>query len=205
MATDAYLAGLFDGEGCVSMSLTKNNCMAITVKVSMCDRAPVAALHARFGGEFSDGKQKTPHGRSVFSWMVYNADTVEALEVFLQHCLVKCVVAQAALPCAKSMAENKVRGVLSQAEKASRIAAAQVIANINKPVGQRRILDAKAVAEYMRPKTMGGSKQVRLSDGRAFSSVGAAAQALGVSISAVSLAKRKGTKTAGVTVEAVWQ
>jgi hypothetical protein len=205
MATDAYLAGLFDGEGCVSMSLAKNNYMAITVKVSMCDRAPVAALYERFGGEFSDGKQKTPHGRFIFSWMVYNADAVEALEVFSQECLVKRVVAQAALPCAKNMLENKTRGVLSQTEKAARIAAAQIIADINKPVGQRRILNADAVAEYMRPKTMGGGKKVRLSDGRIFSSVSAAAQTLGVSISAVSLAKRKGTKTAGVTVEDVWQ
>ena len=205
MATDAYLAGLFDGEGCVSMSLAKNNYMAITVKVSMCDRAPVAALYERFGGEFSDGKQKTPHGRFIFSWMVYNADAVEALEVFSQECLVKRVVAQTALPCAKNMLENKTRGALSQTEKAARIAAAQIIADINKPVGQRRILNADAVAEYMRPKTMGGGKKVRLSDGRIFSSVSAAAQTLGVSISAVSLAKRKGTKTAGVTVEDVWQ
>ena len=204
MATEAYLAGLFDGEGCVSMSLTKSGYMAVTVKVSMCDRAPVAALFSRFGGELSDGKQTTSHGRPIFSWAIYNGDAVEALELFSATCLVKNVVAQAALPCAKSMAENKVRGVLSQAEKAARITAAQIIASINKPVGHRRVLDPEAVSEYMRPKTMGGGKKVRLSDGRIFPSVSAAAHELGVSVSAVSLAKRKGTKTAGVSVEAVW-
>jgi hypothetical protein len=204
MANDAYLAGLFDGEGCVSMSLAKAGYMSVTVKVAMCDRAPVEALYARFGGEFVDGKQQTKTGRKVYSWSVYNGDAVEALQIFSSQCLVKNVVASAALPCATAMANNPTRGVLSQEEKRARIAAATVIANINKPVGFRRILDPDAVAKYLQPKTMGGGKKVRLSDGRVFSSVSAAAHALGVSISAVSLAKRKGTKTAGVTVEAVW-
>jgi hypothetical protein len=81
------------------------------------------------------------------------------------------------------MLENKTRDFKSN-RKAARIAAAQIIADIDKPVGQRRILSADAVAEYMRPKTMGGGKKVRLSDGRIFSSVSAAAQTLGVSVSA---------------------
>lgn len=202
MSTDAYLSGLFDGEGCVSMSLSKNGYMAIIVRVSMCDRAPVLALHNRFGGEFVDGKQTTRHGRPIFSWAVYNGESVEALELFSSICLVKNVVASAALPCAKNMALNKTRGVLSQEEKSARIAAAKFIASINKPVGHRRILNEEAVAEYMRPKKMGGGKSVRLSDGRTFLSVSDAAHALGVSVSAVSLAKRKRTKTAGLTVEA---
>lgn len=199
------MAGLFDGEGCVSMSLSKSGYMAVTVKVSMCDRAPVAALFERFGGDFSDGKQKTPHGRFIFSWSVYNGEAVDALKVFSEQCLVKNVVALAALPCALNMYANKTRGVLSQEEKIARIAAAKIIAKINKPVGPQRVLDESAVMEYLRPKTMGGGKKVQLSDGRKFASVSAAAQALGVSISAVSLAKRKGTKTMGVTVEDVWQ
>jgi hypothetical protein len=63
-------------------------------------------------------------------------------------------------------------------------------------------LDAAAVDAYMRPKRMGGGKRVRLSDGRIFDTTQSAADALGVSISAVSLAKRKGTRAAGLLVEA---
>lgn len=204
MISDAYFAGLFDGEGCVSMSLSKAGYVSVTVKVTMCDRAPVEALHLRFGGDFRDAKEKTRTGRNIYSWSVYNGNAVEALQFFSENCLIKNSVASAALPCAKNMAENPVRGVLSQEEKIARIEAAKLIAKINKPVGQRRILESASVENYMRQKTMGGGKKVRLSDGRVFNSVSAAANALGVSISAVSLAKRKGTVTAGVKVEAVW-
>jgi hypothetical protein len=169
----------------------------------MCDRAPVAALFERFGGSMADGQQQTKTGRSVFTWSVFNAECVEALRVFSELCLVKNVVAAAALPTAENMAANPTRGILSQAEKGARVEAAQLIARINKPVGSRRVLDATAVDAYMRPKRMGGGKRVRLSDGRIFDTTQSAADALGVSISAVSLAKRKGTRTAGLLVEAV--
>jgi hypothetical protein len=200
--SDEYLAGLFDGEGCVSMHLAKAGYVSVHVKVSMCDRAPVAALFARFGGSMSDGQQITKTGRHVYTWSVFNAECVEALRVFSRLCLVKNAVAVAALPTAENMASNPTRGVLSQAEKKARIEAAQVIARINKPVGKRRILDGDLVEVYMAPKRMGGGKRVRLSDGRIFDTTMAAATALGVSISAVSLAKRKGTRTAGLLVEA---
>lgn len=200
--SDEYLAGLFDGEGCVSMHLAKAGYVSVHVKVSMCDRAPVAALFARFGGSMSDGQQITKTGRHVYTWSVFNAECVEALRVFSRLCLVKNAVAAAALPTAENMASNPTRGVLSQAEKKARIEAAQIIARINKPVGKRRILDGDLVEAYMAPKRMGGGKRVRLSDGRIFDTTMAAATALGVSISAVSLAKRKGTRTAGLLVEA---
>ena len=200
--SDAYFAGLFDGEGCVSMHLAKAGYVSVHVKVSMCDRAPVAALFARFGGSMSDGQQQTKTGRNVYTWSVFNADCVEALRVFSEMCLVKNAVAAAALPTAENMATNPTRGVLSQAEKGARVEAAQLIARINKPVGSRRVLNTAAVDAYMRPKSMGGGKKVRLSDGRVFDTTMAAAHALGVSISAVSLAKRKGTRTVGLLVEA---
>jgi hypothetical protein len=184
------------------MHLTKAGYVSVHAKVSMCDRAPVAALFARFGGSMSDGQQITKTGRHVYTWSVFNAECVEALRVFSKLCLVKNAVAVAALPTAENMASNPTRGVLSQAEKKARIEAAQVIARINKPVGKRRILDGDLVEAYMTPKRMGGGKRVRLSDGRIFDTTMAAATALGVSISAVSLAKRKGTRTAGLLVEA---
>ena len=200
--SDAYLAGLFDGEGCVTMHLAKAGYVSVQVKVAMCDRAPVAALFARFGGSMSDGKQTTKTGRHVYTWYAFNAECVEALQVFSRLCLVKNKVAAAALPTAEHMANNPARGVLSQVEKKARIEAAQIIARINKPVGKRRVLDAASVDAYMLPKRMGGGKSVRLSDGRVFETVKSAAEVLGVSISAVSLAKRKGTRTAGLLVEA---
>jgi hypothetical protein len=200
---DFYLAGVFDGEGCVSMSLAKKGYITVSVKVSMCDREPIAAFLARFGGTFSDGKQKSKTGRHIYTWTVFNADAVEALKVIAKLCLVKNIVASAALPTALNMASNPTRGVLSQIEKESRILAARVIAGINKPVGARRILDLDSVECYMRPKKMGGGKAVKLSDGRTFTTEQEAAKALGVSIAAISYAKRRNTRTCGLYVESL--
>lgn len=199
--TDQYLAGLFDGEGSVSMSLAKQGYLSVCVKVAMCDRAPVAALHERFGGQFSDGKQKTKTGRNVYTWAVYSGDSVEALTVFSELCLVKCVVAKAAIPVAEAMRDNPSRGVLSSTEKLARLEAARFISSINKPVGKRRILDENSVAAYMQPKTMGGGKAVKLSDGRKFASTSAAARALNVDVSAVRYAKRTSGLVKGLKVE----
>jgi hypothetical protein len=202
-ATDQYLAGLFDGEGCVSVHLAKAGYITVLAKVTMCDRAPVEACYQRFGGAFQDGITKTYTGRHIYSWTVFNADAVEALEVFSNLCLVKNKVAKAALPIAQSMLNNPTRGVLTQVEKAARIEVAKFIALINKPVGAQRALDQKSVDAYMAPKRMGGGKKIKLSDGRVFDTISDAAKAIGVTVSAVSYAKKKGTKTAGFLVELV--
>lgn len=198
---DYYLAGLFDGEGSVSMSLAKQGYLSVCVKVAMCDRAPIAALHDRFGGYFSDGKQQTRTGRKVYTWAVYSGESVEALSVFSNLCLVKQVVASAALPIAESMRSNPTRGVLSQEEKLARIEAAKFISSINKPVGKRRILDEDCVKAYMEPKTFGGGKAIMLSDGRKFKSLSSAARDLKVDVSAVRHAKRTGGLVKGLAVE----
>jgi len=198
--TDAYFAGLFDGEGCVTMHLAKAGYMSVQVKVSMCDRAPIFALHQRFGGKF-DEKQITKTGRTIYSWSLFNADCVEALSMFAKQCLVKNLVAQAALPTAQAMYANPTRGILAQEEKKSRVQAAQIIAKINKPVGLRRILNEECVAEYMRPKKIGGGKKVRLSDGREFDSLSAAGRAIGVTASAVRQARQNNRAVRGLMVE----
>jgi hypothetical protein len=200
---DHYFAGLFDGEGSVSMSLRKNGYIGVVVAVVMCDKAPVEAIYNRFGGRFEDAKYKTTTGRAIYRWMVHNTEAVEALEVFAKLCLIKNVVAQAALPCVYTMKNNPGRLPLSRVEKEARVAAAELIASINKPVGKRRILDAQAKEEYLRDKTRGGGKAVRLSDGRVFESINAAAKELGVTHAAVGHAKRKGGKVRGLTVESV--
>jgi hypothetical protein len=200
---DYYFAGLFDGEGSVSMSLRKDGYIGVVVAVVMCDRAPIVALYDRFGGRFEDGKYRTHTGRSMFRWTAHNTEAIEALEVFSSLCLVKNTVAAAAIPCVRSMRNNPGRLPLSREEKEARLAAAEFIASINKPVGKRRILDPKAKEDYLRDKSRGGGKAVRLSDGRTFESISAAAHALEVTVAAVGHAKRKNGKVRGFTVEAL--
>lgn len=201
--SDDYFAGVFDGEGSVSMSLRKDGYIGVVVSVVMCDRAPVEQFYARFGGRFEDGRYTTKTGRSIYRWTVHNSEALEALETFSALCLIKNVVAKAALPCVRSMFANPGRQPLSVEEKKARIAAAEFIASINKPVGKRRILDPESVSAYVRRTKIGGGKSVRLSDGRVFDSINAAARALGVTHAAVGHAKRKNGKVCGFTVEAV--
>lgn len=184
------------------MSLRKDGYIGVVVAVVMCDRAPVEQLHLRFGGRFEDGKSKTSTGRSLYRWIIHNAEACEALEVFSKLCLVKSIVASAALPCVKAMFNNPGRQPLSIEEKKARIAAAEFIASINKPVGKRRILDPDSVSAYLRRTKLGGGKSVKLSDGRVFDSISAAARALGVTVSAVGHAKRNKHKVCGLSVEA---
>lgn len=199
--SDQYFAGLFDGEGSVSMSLRKDGYIGVVVSVVMCDRAPVEQLYFRFGGRFEDGKYKTSTGRLIYKWTIHNSEACEALEIFAKLCLVKNIVANAALPCVKSMFNNPGRHPLSIEEKKARIEAAEFISSINKPVGKRRILDPDAVNAYLRRTKLGGGKSVKLSDGRIFESISAAARALGVTVAAVGHAKRKSRKVRGLTVE----
>jgi hypothetical protein len=200
MATDEYLCGLFDGEGCVTMSLTKSGCITLMATVVMCARAPVKAFHDRFGGRFRDGKDVTKTGRKTYRWECSNADAVECLSVFSSGCLEKHEVAAIALPVAKSMRDNKNRRIVSQEDKIARISAAQKITARNKPMPHRRLLDKKLVDAYLRPKTIGGGKAV-IVDGVRYESQRAAGRAYGVSSTAIWNALNRGYLVAGRKVE----
>ena len=71
-AAAAYAAGLFDGEGHVSMRIVKNrgrsrgHSFTVSVRLLMCDREPLDTLQASFGGVVRK-KCLTPKGRPVYN------------------------------------------------------------------------------------------------------------------------------------------
>jgi len=93
-ALDHYLAGIFDGEGCVSVSF-HNHAMSMTAtaSVAMCDREPIDLLHKRFGGVVkieqpkNDGKHRPRRLR--YRWSVRGKSATEALGVFAVLCKIK--------------------------------------------------------------------------------------------------------------------
>lgn len=146
--SDEYLAGIFDGEGAVTMTLHKRGYMSLSVIVCMCSPAPVLALYARFGGKVRNN-QKTKEGSTVYRWEVNGANCVSALEAFSDLCLVKGKAAQIALPIAISMMENSSKQPLSREEKMSRISAAEQLASVNKKMPLRNVFKKEYVDNYL--------------------------------------------------------
>lgn len=86
----AYLAGLFDGEGCVSLAHNgysgNNHHIRLLCRVAMCgDYVPKLFQH-HFGGHTSSSKR---FGRDVCQWMIYGNNALSFLEQVLPYLTVK--------------------------------------------------------------------------------------------------------------------
>lgn len=93
---DGYLAGLFDGEGCVLCAVYPTKGTAggtqVRVNVNMTDRAPLLLFHLRFPGgsilrrvrNYPDAKRKPIH-----TWQIGGKKARPILEFVAKHCVVK--------------------------------------------------------------------------------------------------------------------
>ncbi len=89
----AYLAGLFDGEGCITQYASTNNWV---VQIAMTDRDVIEYL-ASLGGSM---RAEQPGGkrRRLYRWrLLAQSETQEFLTAVLPHLRVKCGRAQEAL------------------------------------------------------------------------------------------------------------
>ncbi len=197
--SDDYFAGLFDGEGCVSISLDKKGSMNLSVKISMCSRAPVFAVYERFGGRLSDGSRKTELGSKIYTWSIENASAVECLEVLSSRCINKKEPCIAALKISKSMAANDRKQPLPLEDKLFRLEQFRIIANANVRGGSKRVISQERIEKFLAPKDF-GRVRVRLSDGRSFNSMTEAAKELGVSCGAIWHGVRGGYPVKGFKV-----
>lgn len=84
----AYLAGLFDGEGCVRIAdQGPGRGFGLRLQCGMIDPMPVERLRERFGG--SVHIYVTPTGRQVFQWVVTSKGAASALREMLPWLIVK--------------------------------------------------------------------------------------------------------------------
>lgn len=107
MITDAYLAGLFDGEGCIDLQRVYSkppyeNKLYVRPRVRMCMSDNVlflaAQLQAEFGGHI--GRRKSQNARQQSSWVLewLNRDDIIAiLERMLPYLVLKKGQAKLAL------------------------------------------------------------------------------------------------------------
>ena len=83
-----YIAGLFDGEGCVTIMGKIGNQQNIRVYFAMCDPEPIEYLQECYGGKITE--RKRPEGRRlIFVWFLTSSRALEFLEDILPYSLGK--------------------------------------------------------------------------------------------------------------------
>ena len=87
--TTAYLAGLLDGEGCVTVSGgDSNRSHQLRVTLEMTDPEPIYLLQENYGGTIHE--RERPHGRRLlFSWYISGGVALDFLADILPHSLAK--------------------------------------------------------------------------------------------------------------------
>lgn len=188
---DWYLAGIIDGEGCVSGTITTNNSIGIKVSVVMLDPEPIDALYARFGGHRKYAERQG-FSRTVHTWYITNGKAVEALEFIKNFCLIKSRAAIPALEIATSM-RGGVRGPAIL--PALRLRRLNLLKEIKKIIGKSSI-SPEQEARFLDTKRNGALPVVN-SDGKRFESQSDAAKEFNVTPSAIWHSVKDGTKCAG--------
>jgi hypothetical protein len=84
----AYLAGIIDGEGCISIFFSRNR-HVLQVSCKMTDTQAIDLLHEAFGG----GRSKTPKRKGenfdTWSWTVSNKSANDCLDQLFPYLRVK--------------------------------------------------------------------------------------------------------------------
>lgn len=100
----AYLAGIVDGEGCITMYRNREalnpGYFVVCMKCSMCEPQAVKMLQAEFGGSIGIVRptRANKHHRNAFMWQLYGRKKVKAaLELLLPQLRVKHEIALAVL------------------------------------------------------------------------------------------------------------
>lgn len=101
----AYLAGLFDGEGCVSVQWGSGTPRIYAV-VDMSHKSTVQWLHKSFGGSFSEQTPRNPKHAIHWNWSIGGSKAAEFFEMILPFARVKRHQIEIGLAFAKHLAEN---------------------------------------------------------------------------------------------------
>jgi hypothetical protein len=90
----AYLAGLFDGEGCISITQlwTKENYQLAQARIviKMCDRQGIDLAHRLFGGTVRLQKRKNEKHRDQWAWVLTTRPKIiEFIDAIEPYCRIK--------------------------------------------------------------------------------------------------------------------
>lgn len=86
----AYLAGFFDGEGCITVVRRERGKMTLAVRTSQVNPAPLYRFVKAFGGKVEPIKGSLQPGRrQAYQWGRYSQNASDVLEALLPYLQVK--------------------------------------------------------------------------------------------------------------------
>lgn len=117
-AEKAYLAGIIDGEGCITICKgARYENRVVTVAVAMNDREPLDLLFNIFGGCFVTLRKNNPKWRDGWRWAVKQRKAKVVLEAVLPYLRVKHRQVVLALEFINSFTHIGGRATTAQREK----------------------------------------------------------------------------------------
>lgn len=129
----AYIAGLFDGEGCIGIYLNQSKRTVggrklshyrLACVVALTDEFLIHLLQMHFGGEFYTCKKRKDTYRIAYRWSVYSKRALAFLEAVLPYLRIKKPQAEIAIEFQKTM---RHRGKYCLTEKELAVKEAQSI------------------------------------------------------------------------------
>lgn len=104
MLSAAYIAGFFDGEGCIGIYKNGKQSHHLRIQLVQNKSAKVTEafilLQAHFGGSFKG--HNSPNGRQRYNWQLNSDKAVAFLQMILPHLIIKRQQAEFALAWHKS-------------------------------------------------------------------------------------------------------
>jgi len=137
---DAYLAGVFDGEGWISAAQrvvpgASRSQTSLLVGIAMQDLAPILLFREKFGGKAY--QQPQPSGKIIYSAYLSSGKARAWLEFIRDHCLVKRSQAIEALKLVALLAQQRGGGGsvprIDDSERQERTALCQQIRKLKFP------------------------------------------------------------------------
>jgi len=97
--TKQYIAGLFDGEGCVFADKVSNNSnvMCLRTSICMCHKILITKLYKQFGGSFAIYKPINIRHSIAYDWRLSGLMAIKFLKYIQPFLIVKKQVVKVAL------------------------------------------------------------------------------------------------------------
>jgi len=96
----AYLAGIIDGEGCISVAITRNGAYYLQLRISQKNKGDLKKLQTKFGGRLNSnsntqsyqlhwyGRDAEPILRNILPYLIWKKDEAELAIAFIDQIMI---------------------------------------------------------------------------------------------------------------------
>jgi len=112
----AYIAGIFDGEGCITFQKSKSHPQSVFVELTNTNEWIVRQFYFWFGGSFRNW-QSQPHWKVTWRWVAQGEGGVKFLELILPYLKLKRPQAELAIQFQNQKRAKTLTNVVEEATK----------------------------------------------------------------------------------------